>query len=200
MQNLSVMEAIYWGSTIIGGSLFLFRLVSFFIAGDFGDHEFELDTDFDADFDMDVDSDGHHGEHDLGGSLKLLSLQTLTAFFMMFGLTGLALLKSGVAELLTILGGAAAGTFTMWVIAKIFQLMLNLQSDGTLRIVNAIGQEGSVYLTIPKGGSGQVRVSVQGALKIFDAVSEKNEKIPTGGRVRVSNVINENTLVVNKVE
>ena len=196
MANLSMIETIYWASTIIGGSLFLFRLALFFIGGDFGDSEFDMDGDFDADFDVEAD----HGEHDSGGSMKLLSLQGLTAFFMMFGLTGLALLKSDVAEIWTIFGGAAVGLFTMWVIGSIFNFMRNLQSDGTLRIINAIGQEGSVYLTIPKGGSGQVRVSVQGALKIFDAVSESNEKIPTGGRVMVSNVINENTLVVNKIK
>lgn len=195
MQNLSVIEIVYWASTIIGGSLFLFRLALFFIGGDFGDSDFDVDLDVDVDFDTDI----NHGDHDTGGTMKLLSLQGLTAFFMMFGLTGLALLNSDIAEIWSIFGGALAGIFTMWVIANIFRLMRNLQSDGTLRLKNAIGQEGSVYLTIPKDGSGEVSVTVQGALKIFDAVSEGNVKIPTGKRITVTKVINENILVVKRI-
>ena len=74
-----------------------------------------------------------------------------------------------------------------------------MQADGTIQLDNAVGQEGSVYLTIPEGGSGQVRVTVQGALKIFDAVSESGGEIPTGENIKVTKVISGSTLVVRKI-
>jgi hypothetical protein len=77
--------------------------------------------------------------------------------------------------------------------------MGKLQSSGTIDIKNAIGQQGTVYLTIPATGSGQVSVAVQGSLKIFDAVSEGNKKIPTGEKIKVINVIDNKTLVVTKL-
>jgi hypothetical protein len=132
-------------------------------------------------------------------SFKFLSLQGLTAFFMMFGLVGLALLRANLWPLISISGGMLAGLFTVWVIGMIFTLMRQLQSEGTLQIKNAIGQQGSVYLTIPATGSGQVRVAVQGSLKIFDAVSADKKKIPTGENVKVINVIDNKTLVVTKL-
>lgn len=52
--------------------------------------------------------------------------------------------------------------------------------EGTINIRNAIGSEGSVYLAIPKNGTGQVQVIVQGSLKTFDAFS-KSKTMHGGG-------------------
>jgi membrane protein implicated in regulation of membrane protease activity len=88
----------------------------------------------------------------------------------------------------------------MWVISRIFAFMGSMQSEGTLRMENAIGQQGKVYLTIPKGGTGKVNVVVQGSLREFDAVAESKAKIATGERVEVVQIANNNTLVVKKIE
>jgi len=77
--------------------------------------------------------------------------------------------------------------------------MKRLQSEGTLDIRNAIGQTGSVYLTIPANGSGQVQVTVQGSLRIFNAVSQDKNKISTGAGVRVTDITADNTLVVEQI-
>jgi len=123
----------------------------------------------------------------------------LTAFFMMFGLVGLALLKTKIAVALTMFGGGVAGLFAVWVISLILAQMKRLQSDGTLNIQNAIGQSGSVYLIIPTKGTGQVQVTVQGALRIFDAISTDGDIIETGKKIRVSGTIDNNTLVVENI-
>ena len=126
---------------------------------DFGsDIHTDLGGDLHGDFDPHVEPD----HADTYASFKFLSLQGLTAFFMMFGLVGLALLKAEFAVILTIFGGAIAGLFTVWIISIIFAQMRHLQSEGTLDIQNAIGEVGSVYLTIPANGPGQVQLSVQG--------------------------------------
>ena len=106
MFGLSVIEIIYWASTIIGGTLFILRLGMMFIGGGISDDG--LDAALDAgDTDLDVD----HGDAD--SSFKLLSVQGLTSFFMMFGLVGLALLRANLPVLLTIVGGTLAGLITV---------------------------------------------------------------------------------------
>lgn len=194
MAGLSLIEIIYWVSTIIGGTLFILRTLMMFAGSGFSDDAFDSAMDSDIHFDG-GDSDHHHAD----SSFKLLSLQGLTAFFMMFGLVGLALLRAGLPSLLTVAGGAIAGTVTVWIIGAIFTQMKRLQSDGNIHIQNTIGTEGVVYLTIPKNGTGQVQIVAQGALKVFDAVSNNKTPLSTGVKVRVTKVTTDNTLIVEKI-
>lgn len=193
MFGLSVIEVIYWASTIIGGTLFILRLGMMLFGGGLGDDG--LDTVVDA---GDVDVAGDHADADV--SFKLLSVQGLTSFFMMFGLVGLALLRAGLHVLITILGGAVAGLVTVAVTGLIFSQMKRLQTEGTIRIQNTVGSEGTVYLTIPRNGTGQVQIIAQGSLKIFDAVSSNRNQIATGEKVRVKGVAGGNTLIVEKLQ
>src|SRR5690606_32355622 len=97
------------------------------------------------------------------------------------------------------IGGVAAGAVTVGVIGLIFSQMKRLHTEGTIDIRNTIGNEGNVYLTIPKNGTGQVQVIVQGSLKIFDASSKSKTAIATGEKVRVVDVSGGNTLIVEKI-
>jgi membrane-bound ClpP family serine protease len=117
---------------------------------------------------------------------------------MMFGLVGLALLKASVPVVLTVIGGILAGLGTVVIVSLIFTQMKRLQTDGTLNIQNTVGRDGDVYLGIPKNGSGQVQVIVQGSLKIFDAVSSNKHPIATGEKVHVVGIAGGNTLIVEK--
>lgn len=185
MAELAWIEIIYWASTIIGGTLFILRLIMMFVGGDFSDDG--LDSAIEV---------GDHAAADI--SFKLLSVQGLTSFFMMFGLVGLALLKANQPVFLTVVGGMLAGLVTVAVSGLIFSQMKRLQTEGTINIQNTIGTEGVVYLTIPKNGTGQVQIIVQGSLKIFDAVSSQKNAIATGEKVRVSGISSGNTLIVDK--
>jgi membrane protein implicated in regulation of membrane protease activity len=185
MSDLPLIEIIYWVSTIVGGTLFILRTVLMLLGGDLSDDA--LDTVMSSDAQGDTD-----------GGFKLLSLQGLTAFFMMFGLVGLALLKSGMALVLTVFGGAMAGLGAVWLTGILFSQMKRLQSEGTLNLANAVGQQGTVYLTIPAGKSGQIQVAVQGSLRIIDAVSKDQKRIATGEKIQVVDVVDSETLVVEK--
>lgn len=193
MAGLTWIEIIYWASTIIGGTLFILRLILLFVGGDTGDYggESALDTTGDV---VSV------GEGDADLSFKLLSVQGLTSFFMMFGLVGLALLKADVPVLLTVVGGMLAGLVTVAITGLIFTQMKRLQMEGTINIQNTVGTAGSVYLTIPQNGTGQVQIIAQGSLKIFDAVSSNKSMIATGEKIHVVSVAGGNTLVVEKAK
>lgn len=200
MAEQSLIETIYWGSTIIGGTLFLLRTIMLLSGGVFNPAGMDM-IDIDGDGipdDIDPSMDGDHVEADT--SFKLLSMQGITAFFMMFGLVGLTLLRANLHVLITLFGGTIAGLFTVWVLGIIFSQMRRLQSDGTISIDNTIGQKGTVYLTIPATSSGQVQVAVQGSLKIFDAISKGKNKLATGTPIQVVDVADGKTLIVEKVQ
>ena len=193
MAGLTWIEIIYWASTIIGGTLFLLRLILMFFGGGPGDDA--LDSTLDAGGEVLA---GHHADADI--SFKLLSVQGLTSFFMMFGLVGLALLRANQPVWITVVGGMLAGLVTVAITGLIFSQMKRLQTEGTINIQNTVGTEGSVYLTIPRNGTGQVQVIVQGSLKIFDAISNNKIVIATGEKIRVVGVASGNTLIVEKLK
>jgi membrane protein implicated in regulation of membrane protease activity len=124
----------------------------------------------------------------------------LSAFFMMFGLVGLALYRqSQVGVIISIIGAVAAGMVSVWVIGKLFQVAARLQSSGTLKIADAVGSTGTVYLTIPEGGSGRVSLNFRNRLREFDATEKNGAEVPTGTPVRVVQV-NANILVVEIIK
>jgi membrane protein implicated in regulation of membrane protease activity len=183
------MHDLFLYAAILGGSLFLVQLVlSALGAGD-------------ADIDL---GGGHHdasptGHTSADTAFKLLSLQGLTAFFAMFGLTGLALdTQSGASPAVSIAGAVAAGAATTWIISRIFRSAAKLQSSGNLDMRNALGVQGTVYLGIAPNKPGKVTLTIQNRLVQADAISEL-ETLATGSSVRVLRVLPEGTVVVGKV-
>jgi len=122
MTGLSWIEITYWVFTIIGGTLFVLRTLLMFVGGGFSDDALDAA--------LDASGDEPLGDHSADGdaSFKLLSLQGLTAFFMMFGLVGLALLRTTLPPSISVIGGTAAGLITFWVLSLIFSQMKRLQS------------------------------------------------------------------------
>lgn len=171
----------------IGG----FFLVAKFIMGLAGGlMEAELDHDL-------TGVEAHHADSDAG--FKLLSLHGIASFLMMFGLVGLALYRQSHVGTLIALGGAVvAGLGTAWVIGKLFQVAGRMQSSGTLSpTVGLLASTGTVYLTIPKGGTGRVTINVRNRLREFDAVSIDGEELPTGTAVQVVDVSGAAVVVQN---
>ena len=200
---MDTLEKIFLGCAVVGGALFLVRLVLFFLGGHLdGDVDSSPDLPHDLPYDVPHDVAGHLEAMDQAdASFRLISFQGIMGFLMMFGLVGLALKKttSGSDAQALILSGAA-GVAMMFAQAKLMFYLLRLQSIGNLDPRRAIGNTGTVYLTIPENDAGKVRIVVQNRLKVMDAVSRNKEKIPTGERVRVVDVTDGNVLVVEKAD
>jgi hypothetical protein len=173
-------------SAIGGGALFLVQLaLSAIGAGD-----------ADIDFGGDHPSTGHTSADT---AFKLLSLQGLTAFFAMFGLVGLALHdESKAGPALSVFGALAAGSFTTWLMARIFSAARSLQGSGTLDLKKAVGATGTVYLRIAPDKPGKVTVNVHGRLIQLDAVSP-SQTLETGSEVRVERVLADGSVSVVRV-
>lgn len=183
-----MLENLFLLCAIAGGGVLVLRLVLMLLGiGD--DHSFGAET----------DAGGlEHSDHDVG--TRLLSIQGVSAFLMMFGLVGMALTRESHAPVpLALLGALVAGVASMWVVARLYAMMARLQSSGTLDLASAVGQEGTVYLTIRPGTGGQVQVTVQGRLGVYDAHSKAGGEIATGREIRVVGV-RAGQLVVEPIE
>ena len=205
MEGITGLELVFVVCAAFGGALFIVRLILMFIGASDSDAPDGMDVDgVDVDG-IDIDSahgfDVHDGDvvHDSDVSFKLLSLQGITAFFMMFGLVGWAMIRQGdFPPIVPIAAGTVAGLATVWIMKQIFKWATSLQSSGTMDLKNAVGQEGTVYLTIRPGDIGKVQVSVQNRLSVLNAITEGTEEIKTGADVRVVKV-KADKLVVEKL-
>jgi hypothetical protein len=99
----------------------------------------------------------------------------------------------------SVLLGLAAGSCTVWVLAKLLRLVYDLQSSGTVSIRDALGTEGQVYTQIPgrREGRGQVRLVIGDRQRYFNAVTD-DDSIETKSRVRIIEVNDDNTVTVSK--
>ncbi|MBR5974461.1 MAG: NfeD family protein [Clostridiales bacterium] len=135
-----------------------------------------------------------------GSGFRLFSMQSIIAFFCLYGWTGLIFTKAGLP-----VWGAAILAFTcgfvgMFLMALAMWGMLKIQSDGTMNIRNALGMDGEVYIPIPgkRETPGKVMVKVQDQLTEFEAVTDDEEKLGTGTQVTVIGITKGTTLIVTK--
>lgn len=189
--NLNGLDIFFLVCALIGGVPLVIRFILQFMGADFGD-EAALNADFES-------ADGG-AEFDADASLKFLSLHGLTSFLMMFGLVGYALYRqSEVGAGFSLLGATIAGFASFWVISKLFQLIGNMQSSGTIDISKAVGSEGKVYTIIRPNKTGSVMVTFLDRMREYEASSADNQEIKTGTRIRVTEVSG-NILVVTPIQ
>lgn len=185
-------NTLYILAAALGGTLFLGQMVLSLLG--IGGHH-------------DVDGgalDGHGAMHDGVGHdwdtswfFSLLSYRTITAALMFFGLTGLAARSANVESWWTLPIALGGGLIAMGVVASFLQGLSRLRDDGTLRIADAIGARGVVYLTIPgnKSGFGKVHVEWQNRTVELRAVTFQGE-LSTGTNIIVMSVIDTDTVEV----
>ena len=155
----------------------------------------------DGDGDFDMDGDGGDLGHGDGGT-NLFSMRAIVAFFTGFGWTGVTALEAGWGLFGATMASFVVGLLFMGMILLIIRGLYSLQADGTLNYANAIGQAGSVYAPIGANMSrpGQVEVMVQGRLRTVSALTRSDRSLSTGERVKVSEQLDEGTLIVSPLD
>lgn len=185
-SELDLLSQVYWAITIPATLIFIFLLFM---------------TAFGSDADTDVQSDFHDSFADGDGiPFQLLSLKNIVGFFAMFGWSGLGLLNAGIGSGLVIFFSILCGLIMMVAMASLFYFMSKLAESGNLKMKNAIGKVGEVYLFIPgnRSGIGKIQVTVQGNLQTIDAITDDPESITTSSLVEVLEVIDEQILLVKR--
>lgn len=155
---------------------------------------------FDADG-ADGAFDANLGDFDHGSGIGLFSSQTLAAFFLGFGWVGVAAIKNGLSVFLASVLALTFGVGAMFAMFFMLKSMLKLQSKGNLDYRQAIGQEGTVYVTIPGANQdgGQVQVTFQGRLTTASARRVSEGVLKPGERVRITDVFAETSFIVEPV-
>lgn len=187
-SELGLMPQIYWLIAIPATLVFVFILVL---------------TIFGSDADTDVQTDIGHGFVDGDGiPFQFLSVKNIVGFFTMFGWSGLGFISTGMGPVLVILLSFLCGLAMMLAMAWLFYLMSKLTESGNMRMKNALGHTGNVYLEIPaqRKGIGKVQVTFQGALQTLDAMTDEETAIPTSALVQVVDVIDNQILIVARTK
>ena len=137
-----------------------------------------------------------------GGASGIFSIRTIGAFFAGFGWAGAAMLQAGHSTGAATFVATLSGSAFLGVVIYLMSYLHSLRQEGTLDYTNAIGNVGNVYLPIPpkRKGMGQVEVMVQGRLRIVQALSDSDKKIGNRVAVRVTETIDEHTILVKPLE
>ena len=177
LGGITGVDILFAAMAIVGTFLFIIYFLLVLI-GDFTGGMF--------DFEMDAD-----------GIFHLFTIQGLLSFIMMFGIFGLSVSQADQNAFIAIIAGTIAGTFSMYIVGKVFQMMASLEKDNTVEHAQAIGARGTVYRTIQPGKMGEVQVEYQGALRTETAVAkDETLRLETGKFVEVVDVITERLIVV----
>ena len=188
------MEMLFAVCAVAGGMIMLcqFALTLLGLGGhhDFGgDHHVDFST-----------HGGDSGQTDHGSAwfLGLLSFRSLVAAITFFGLSGLAASSSQAVGVLALPIALFSGLAAMLLVAWLMGVLSSLKDEGTVRIENAMGATGIVYLTVPQhgGGTGKVTIKIQHRTVEYEAVTSAAEPLATGTPIAVVGVVGPNTVEV----
>jgi membrane protein implicated in regulation of membrane protease activity len=208
------MALLFMICAVVGGTVLICQFV-LTLVGLSGDHGVDFGHDAGSDFSggaghdasggdaHDADQAGHDGAHQHGPSwlFAVVSFRTLVAAVTFFGLVGMAARSAEQSLGVQLLLATAAGIGAMYGVHWLIRTIGRLGEDDTLRVRNALGQEGTVYVPIAAGRAqaGKVQLKVQNRLVEYEAITGSSERLPTGAKVRVVSVAG-NVLEVEPVK
>ncbi len=188
----------FFGMAVFCSVFFLWQIIAAFlglsgddldVGGDAGDTEFGGDSGFDGDIAEDVDDVVESSQ-----AFKILSLRSIVTFFTLFSWGSALYTSGGVSTVRAMASSSVWGLVGMVAIALIFYGMGKLTETGTKDVISCKGKTGTVYLDIPAGGSGEIKINISGAMEHIAAKSLSGEALPSGTQVRVVKVVGQ-TLV-----
>lgn len=183
--DMSTLQVVFWITALIGSTIFIV-LFALSLLG--ADSDAEMDTD------MEVDSD-------MGMGIQFFTFKNTMAFFTIFGWTGIACLDNGFSSGAATAIAFLAGLAMMTIMAFLFLGISKLAESGTLKIENAIGNIGEVYLSIGANRSriGKVSIDVQGSKRELSALSDETEDLKQGEVIKVTQVVSGEILLVERL-
>jgi len=209
------METFFLLCAVFGGTV----LIAQFLLGFGGDHDGDEgpedapdslghsgdgghdDAEHDAGDDGDAEHDSHHAAHHYSTWMfGVLTFRTVMIGLTFFGLTGKAAATSGFGDTRSLVVAVACALASMYGVYFLMRGLYRLTADGTERIGRAIGEEGTVYLTVPgeNQGVGKVHMVLQNRTVEYEAMTA-GPRIPTGARVVVVDVLGSDRVEVEPV-
>lgn len=196
MNQMNGVEMVFWGLALAGTLFFVVRVILMLIGFGHGD------VTSGAGHDLAADAGSADATHASSEALfRLFSVNSLLAFFMMLGWTGLTCYKQfNMSPSISWLIGTAVGILCMYITATLFAMSRKLASSGSaFKVADTVGLKAQVYQQIPAGGKGRVQVNVAGGLtRELDAVSAGGEAIASFTTVEIVGAVDDNTVRVKK--
>ncbi len=180
--ELSFFEQTYWVVAILGSVLLVVLLILTFLGG-------EVDGDVDVDGDGDIDG---------GAGFQFFTFKNLVGFLTIFGWTGIGCIRSDFSFMGTLAVSIVCGLLMMTLMATLFYLLAGMVEEGTMRMSNAIGRTGEVYLPIKSnnGGFGKIQINIQGSMHEIQAFTNDDKDLSVGTIVKVEKVVDNTILLV----
>ncbi len=180
--DLTLFEKIYWGFASLGSLVLIVVLIMTFVGG-------EIDTDVDMDGDGAIDG---------GAGFQFFTFKNLIGFLTIFGWTGIGCIRSGYGTPAVLAISLACGLVMMLLMSLLFYFIAGMVEEGTMKMSNAVGRTGEVYLPIKanNGGFGKVQINIQGSIHEIQAFTNDEKDLVVGTIVRVEKVIDDSILLV----
>ena len=185
--GLTPVMKILWVATLAATLIFIIQSILSFVGADA-----DASADFDIDGDADMSMDG----------ASLYSFRNFVNFILGFGWSAILLQPSIPSWPVLILVSVIIGVALVAGVMYLFKWLASMQQSGNINLEKAAaGSEGTVYLTIPgaRAGKGKVQITISGAVREYDAVYEGESALKTGTPIRVVDVIDSNTLLVEDI-
>ena len=135
------------------------------------------------------------------GALHLFTFQGIVTFLCVFSWSGILTYMGCKLIPVALIVGFVLGAAAMFGVAKVIQLMGRLAESGNIEAKKYLGETGTVYIPIPAGGKGRGKVNITLGERYveFEAITEAETELKSGESVRVTDILSENVLVVEKV-
>ena len=185
--SLSPAMKVLWGVTLTASLIFIIQSIMTFIGAD-----------TDSSFDTDLDAGAADDLSNIDGGSNLYTLRNFVNFFLGFGWSAILLQDKIKSTALLIVVSVAIGIALVTLVMWLFKWLNSMQQSGNINVrSSAVNCKGTVYLPIPaeRSGEGKVQITISGAVREFNALTE-GEALKTGTPIKVTEVINESTLVV----
>ncbi len=189
--GLDSLLAVFWGIAIITSAVFLIQMVLTLV----GIGDTDADAGMDAmDAGMGVDGD----TLDTGGAMQLFTVRNVTNFLLGLGWGGVCFWDAVGSHFWIVVVSLLCGGLFVAIFMFMYRQLLKLQHGGNFRIEDCVGLTCSVYLRIPaqRQASGKVQVSIHGSVLEIGAMTDADTQLPSGSKVRVVQVIDSNTVLV----
>jgi membrane protein implicated in regulation of membrane protease activity len=189
-NSLLPLNQWFYVAAVFFSVFFLWQLAMALIG--IGGGESDVDTHVDQAWEHHTPDDASHTM----SVFKLFSLRSILAFFTLFTWAGALYLNLDKSVPAALTYAVFWGLAAFVLVSLLLNLMRRMTETGNIRVATCVGSAATVYLDIPPGGEGEIRVPVSGVMTHLKARATAASPLKAGTPVRVVRVTGPNSVEV----